>query len=267
MKISQDEFHRIQILLEKFSGILLTENKDYLVVNRLDPLIKKYSLNSFSELLEQIETAGDETFLQQVIDLMTTNETLWFRDDYPFDFLVSSICSQWQSNEKIRILSVGCSTGQEPYSITMALDNIRKLDNTEIMAIDISESALQKAREGIYQRIEIERGLPSAKLKTYFSPLEDKRWQINQNLKEKVICRHINLLDTPYDLGSFDIIFCRNVLIYFSDDTKSKVLKELVAHLNPQGYLFLGGSESLSQKDLGMKIVRCNPGFAYQKLA
>lgn len=266
MKISQDEFRRFQIFLEQYSGILLSENKHYLVESRLEPLMLNYSLSSFSELLEQLDSIHNQALLKQVIQSMVTNESLWFRDDYPFEFLAKSICSYWPRHERFRILCVGCSSGQEPYSIAMALDSIGKLDNTEIVATDLSDLILEKARKGIYQKMEIERGLSSERVARYFHALDNNCWQINQKLKDKVSYRHVNLLDIPYQLGEFDIVFCRNVLIYFSEETKMKVLKALIAHINPQGYLFLGASESLCQKQLGMQILRCEPGFTYQKV-
>jgi chemotaxis protein methyltransferase CheR len=268
MEITQNEFKRIQVILEKFSGIALSENKHYLVSSRLAPLLKLYQYNSFSELIQHIDKSNitlENKLLEQVIDLMTTNETLWFRDDYPFNFLVNNICNQWQRNQNYRVLSVGCSTGQEPYSIAMSLDRIRKLDNTEIVATDISQTVLHKAKMGIYQKMEIERGLSSENLSLYFNPLNANYWQIIQRIHSKINFRYLNLNNMSYQLGNYDIIFCRNVLIYFSEQNKLTVLKRLVSHLRPEGYLILGGSETIPAKELNMTKIECSSGFAYQK--
>jgi len=266
MQISSADYQRFKIVLEKQSGILLGENKQYLVASRLSNLLKDNNLDSFSQLIEQISTVRGNQLLKQVVDRMTTNETLWFRDRYPFDYLKTNIIPALKSSKRrIRIWCAACSTGQEPYSVAMQLADMGILTEVEIVATDLSERVLKKAQEGIYQQIELNRGLSQVNLKKYLSPLDDGTWQVKPQMRNKIRFQPLNLLTTPYLLGSFDVIFCRNVLIYFSGENKSQVLKGLVDKLNPNAYLFLGASEALTRDTQGLTMVRCNPGLVYQK--
>jgi len=269
MEISASDYERFRVILEKQSGILLGENKQYLVVSRLSNFIQEKGLSSMSSLLDQIKGPSGNLLLKQVIDRMTTNETLWFRDRYPFDYLKSTIVPEIRQKSRLnmRIWCAACSTGQEPYSIAMQLEDMGILASAEILATDLSERVISKAREGIYQQIELNRGMPQDKLKRFFQQHDGSDWQVNNKLRNKVRFQPLNLLNTPYTLGKFDVIFCRNVLIYFSNDNKTKVINGLIDNLKPGGYLFLGASEALTRDSKPMKMVRCNPGLVYQKEA
>ncbi|TQV75301.1 protein-glutamate O-methyltransferase CheR [Aliikangiella marina] len=268
MEISSNDYQRFKVILEKQSGILLGDNKQYLVVSRLSNFIQEKGLVSMSKLLDQISGPSGRMLLKQVIDRMTTNETLWFRDKYPFDYLKSTIVpSIKKSQPTLRIWCAACSTGQEPYSIAMHLDEIGALMSTEIYATDLSERVIDKAKKGIYQQIELKRGMPQDKLKKFFTPHDGEDWQINTKLRGKVRFQPLNLLETPYRMGKFDVIYCRNVLIYFSNENKTKVINGLIDNLKPGGFLFLGASEALTRGSHPMKMVRCNPGLVYQKEA
>lgn len=266
MVISPADYERFKNILEKQSGILLGDNKQYLVVSRLNHLIKEKDLNSFSNLVDLISRPTASQFLKQVVDKMTTNETLWFRDHYPFEYLKSTLAPQLKSkNTNFRIWCAACSTGQEPYSVAMKLDEINALNNAEIIATDLSERVLHKAREGFYQQIELNRGMPPESLNRFLTPVSNGDWQIKPQLRNKIRFQALNLLNTPYGLGSFDIIFCRNVLIYFSSENKLKVINGLINNLKPGGYLFIGASEALPKEISNMKMIRCNPGLVYLK--
>ncbi|TQV84874.1 CheR family methyltransferase [Aliikangiella coralliicola] len=268
MEISLADYERFKLILEKQSGILLGDNKQYLVVSRLSNLIQEKGLSSLSNLLDQISRPGGTPLLKLVVERMTTNETLWFRDRYPFEYLRSTIVPELRKKSfNFRIWCAACSTGQEPYSIAMQLDEMGTLNNSEIIATDLSDRVLTKARTGIYQQIELNRGMPQEKLKRFFSPADGGDWQVNTKLRNKIRYQPLNLLSLPYSLGKFDVIFCRNVLIYFSNENKTRVINGLIDNLKPGGYLFLGSSEALTRGSKPMKMVRCNPGLVYQKEA
>lgn len=254
--------------MERQSGILLGDNKQYLVVSRLASLLPEFGIESFSRLIDQVALPSGAHLLKQVVDRMTTNETLWFRDKYPFDYLKSTIIPQQRKQfSSLRIWCAACSTGQEPYSVAMQLEDMGALNGTEIIATDLSERVLDKAKAGRYQQIEINRGMPNDKKLRFMESLPGGEWQVKPHLRDKIRFQPLNLLTTPYGIGNFDTIFCRNVLIYFSNDNKTRVLNSLIERLKPGGYLFLGASEAMTRESRPMTMVRCNPGLVYQKPA
>jgi len=263
MDISAREYQQFRELLEANSGILLGDNKQYLVVSRLSSFLREQQIESFSELLRKISSPAGRRLLSGVIDRMTTNETLWFRDRYPFDFLKNNIIKQCSS--PVKIWCAACSSGQEPYSVAMALDEIGRLANVELIATDLSESMIKRASEGKYQQIELNRGLGIELLRRYFSECADGMWQINERIRRRIQFRTMNLLQMPYTIKNCDVIFCRNVLIYFSNENKSRVINALVDSLKPGGYLFLGASESLPRDTKPLDMIRCQPGLAFRK--
>lgn len=265
MQISTTEYTQFQQLLESKSGILLGQNKQYLVSSRLSNFISDNGLNSFGELLSELSRIQNDSLMQKVVDLMTTNETLWFRDGYPFEYMKKTLIPQFRKNGRFRIWCAACSSGQEPYSLSMLLDEVSALSSAEILASDLSSRILERARTGEYQEIELKRGMPEDKLKKYFSPVDGNCWQINQQIRNSIRFQSKNLLSFPYASGQFDVIFCRNVLIYFSQENKTKVLNGLIDSLVPGGYLFLGASESLTRETKPLEMVRCNPGLVYKK--
>jgi chemotaxis protein methyltransferase CheR len=265
MEISPSEYNRFRQILESQSGILLGDNKQYLVASRLSNFIKENQILSLSALLEEIARPTGKNLLQKVIDQMTTNETLWFRDSYPFDYMKRHLIPELKKNGRFRIWCAACSSGQEPYSLAMLLDELSASNSCEITATDLSSRILEKAKQGSYQEIELKRGLPNDKLRRYFKKNENDHWQVNQSIKKNIRFQSLNLLSMPYNCGKFEVIFCRNVLIYFSQDNKTKVLNSLIRSLKPGGYLFLGASESLTKECEPMEMVRCNPGLVYRK--
>ncbi|MCA3602987.1 MAG: protein-glutamate O-methyltransferase CheR [Methylobacterium sp.] len=244
--------HAIQKTIEFIkhaAGIVLTPEKAYFVEARLAPVLREENIASLDDLLRRIET-GDRRLQQRIIDALTTNETFFFRDRQPFDHFRDVIMPelhQRRSPEKsIRIWCAACSSGQEPFSLVMLLDEMRARIGSrqvEIVATDISESILAKAKTGLFNQFEVQRGLPTKLLLQYFQKQGDN-WKISDDVVRRVNFQKFNLMDDPRSLGTFDAIFCRNVLIYFDRLTRSKVFDRLASRLAPDGFLLLGGAES-----------------------
>ncbi|MGF1754446.1 protein-glutamate O-methyltransferase [Vibrio makurazakiensis] len=268
--ISDQEYRDFSRFLESQCGIVLGDSKQYLVRSRLSPLVTKFNLASLSDLLRDVVTGRNRELRVAAVDAMTTNETLWFRDTYPFAVLADKLLPEIAANKRpIKIWSAASSSGQEPYSMAMTVleTQSRKpgmLSNVSITATDISASMLDMCRAGVYDNLALGRGLSPERRRTFFEDAGDGRMQVKTNVKRMVNFRPQNLMDSYALLGKFDIIFCRNVLIYFSPDMKSKVLNQMANSLNPGGYLLLGASESLTGLTDRFEMVRCNPGIIYK---
>lgn len=270
--ISPESYTRFRQFLEQQCGIVLGENKQYLVRSRLASLLYKYDYKNTDELISVVVKGYDRSLLQNVIDAMTTNETLWFRDTYPFELLARDLLPQLaHKNQKIRIWSSACSSGQEPYSIAMAILEFQKSRpgafrfGVEIVATDLSSEMLSKCQNGVYDELSLARGLSPQRRKQFFNSHESGQMQVNDEVKRMVTFKSLNLLTSYASLGRFDIVFCRNVLIYFSADIKLKILQQIAAQLQPEGVLFLGASESISAASDIYSMVKCNPGLYYKK--
>ncbi|PSF05612.1 chemotaxis protein [Marinobacter fuscus] len=271
-EITPQEYETFKTFLQDACGILLGDNKQYLVKSRLRRILEENSLNSLGDLLARLKQPGRASLREVVIDAMTTNETLWFRDNHPFRILQDKLLPEFaerNSMQPLRIWSAACSTGQEPYSVAMVIEEFRrsrpgKLRDVKITATDISKSVLEVARKGEYEMIAIGRGLSAERQKLFFTPSQNGGWQIRPQIKSMVDFKELNLLER-YMLGKFDIIMCRNVLIYFSADLKKDILTKLHASLNPGGYLILGASESLNGLPDLYEMVQCHPGIIYRK--
>jgi len=268
-EMSVDEYNRFRALLEKNSGILLGEGKEYLVTSRLRRLMEKESLDSVSALITAMER--NRSLQEQVIDAMTTNETLWFRDDHPYRIFRERLLPERAAHRRpLKIWSSACSTGQEPYSLSIEIEEFRKKNpgqlasGERILATDISPSALAAAKEGVYQQLAIRRGMNDQHLNTYFDVLDNDRWSIKAPVRSRVEFRSQNLQQNFGLLGKFDIIFCRNVLIYFSADLKYDILKRMHGCLNPGGYLMLGASEAMNNLSDYYEMIQCHPGIVYR---
>jgi chemotaxis protein methyltransferase CheR len=247
--VTGPDFDFVADLLKKRAGIILTADKTYLLESRLAPLARKEGLPSIDDLITVVRTRREERLIGQVVDVMTTNETFFFRDKTPFEHLRELLpaLAATRTGGRIRIWCAACSTGQEPYSIAMMLDQQPKLTGgvpVEIVASDISERVLERARLGLYTQFEVQRGLPIQLLMQYFTQQDDS-WRISERLRANVAFRKHNLIEPAAALGKFDIVFCRNVLIYFDGPTKVAVLSRIAEQLNPGGSLILGAAESL----------------------
>ncbi|PXX91731.1 chemotaxis protein [Marinobacter vulgaris] len=271
-EITPQEYEAFKTFLQDACGILLGDNKQYLVKSRLRRIMEENNLNTLGELLERVKRTGRSSLNEVVIDAMTTNETLWFRDNHPFRILQEKLLPEFgdkKSAQSLRIWSAACSTGQEPYSVGMIIEEFRrqrpgKLRDVKITATDISKSVLEVARRGEYEMIAIGRGLSPERQKQFFTPAANGSWQIRPQIKSMVEFRELNLLER-YMLGKFDIVLCRNVLIYFSAELKKDILSRIHATLNPGGYLILGASESLNGLPHLYEMVQCHPGIIYRK--
>ena len=231
------------------SGIVLNEKKQYLIESRLARVARISGMGDAARLCEQLRRSGDPQLETLVIDALTTNETSWFRDRKPFDALASVYLpwrKKWDNGRRLNIWSAACSTGQESYSIAMVLMESGILPGwrTRLIATDISQQVLEKAKAGIYSQIEINRGLPVKMLVKYFRQLENGDWQIKESVRQHVRFAMQNLLTDPVPAVGLDLIFCRNVLIYFSKPDKQQVLRRLHRHLAPMGLLALGATET-----------------------
>lgn len=270
--VSPASYLKFREFLEKQCGIVLGENKQYLVRSRLASLLFKYKYESADELIDVVVRGFDRTLLQSVIDAMTTNETLWFRDNYPYDLLLKDLLPSLSAkNQKIRIWSAACSSGQEPYSIAMSVLEFQRQRpgvlrrGVEIVATDLSSEMLQKCEAGIYDELSLARGLSPQRRQTFFQENADGLMQVKPEVRRMVSFRSLNLLTSYAALGRFDIVFCRNVLIYFSAEIKQRILQQIAGQLQPQGVLFLGASESISAASDIYSMVKCHPGLYYQK--
>ncbi|MCH8497175.1 MAG: protein-glutamate O-methyltransferase CheR [Marinobacter sp.] len=271
--ITPQEYEAFRKFLQDACGILLGENKQYLVKSRLRKIADENGLASLGELTDRLKQPGRAMLREQVIDAMTTNETLWFRDTHPFRILTEILLpelSERKTLQPLRIWSAACSTGQEPYSIAMTIDEYKRLrpgklrSDIKITATDISKTVLESARRGEYEMLAIGRGLSPERQRNYFMPIAGGGWQIKPDLKRVVEFKELNLLER-YMLGKFDIIFCRNVLIYFSAELKKDILTRMHGALNPGGYLILGASESLNGLPDLYEMVQCHPGIIYRR--
>jgi chemotaxis protein methyltransferase CheR len=269
------EFRSIRNYIEKHCGIVVTEEKQYLIETRLTTLMVENGCRSFSELHTRAVADKTNILRDKIIDAMTTNETLWFRDQHPFTILekvmLPAMTEQIREKKRtrIRIWSAACATGQEPYSIAMTvLEFCRKHhglhhSQVEITGTDISSTVLFLATSGRYDNQVISRGLPAGLRDRYFH--HDKSvWVIDDSVKSMVTFRRQNLQDDFFSGGRLDIVFCRNVLIYFSDSFKRDILARMARLLQPEGFLFVGSSESLIPYTNEYKMVNYEKGLYYQ---
>lgn len=270
-KIEPKYYDAFRELLEEYSGIVLGANKQYLVTSRLTKLMTENSFADLGVLVDKLKAAGSNELRGRVIDLMTTNETQWFRDDYPFSVLSSVIYPGFVQEKKqhVKIWSSACSTGQEPYSIAMALLEHQKNSmsrlSASIVGTDISPTVIEQAKSGVYQLSEIDRGLTPERKRDYFIELPDGIWKLKDDISRNVSFRNFNLLDSYRALGRFDLIFCRNVLIYFSTEVRKQIIGGMTDILNDGGYLVLGASESLGVHSSAYELVRFKSGVVYKK--
>lgn len=269
-----DAYSEFRQLLEQHTGIDLGDGKDYLVNSRLGGVMREHNISSLAELVQQLRGGVAFKLQQQVIDAMTTNETQWFRDTQPFQLLSSVILPELSGARtgSLRIWSTACSSGQEPYSIAMQVDEYRRgrlgslRSVVEILGTDISRKVLTQAQNGFYDRYSIERGLSAQRRSRYFLDRNDG-WQVQDTLKREVRFRELNLLRSFATLGRFQVIFCRNVLIYFSQERRRDIVQRMVDILQPAGYLLLGASETPPPGVEGLEMQRVPEGIVYRRRA
>jgi len=249
--MTPEEFSYLADFLKKESGLVVSENKGYLIESRLLPIARDMGLENISELVGKMRANGPRALLDDVTEAMTTNESFFFRDKTPFTILEETVLPKMKETrataKKLRIWCAAASTGQEPYSIAMILKEwASKLPNWkhDILGTDLSADVLRRAKLGKYTQFEVQRGLPIQMMVKYFQQ-EGNDWELSSEVRAMVQYRKLNLLDEFSSLGKFDIIFCRNVLIYFDQETKGKILERMAQQLTPDGYLFLGAAETV----------------------
>lgn len=271
-ELDEKSYHQFREFLEQQCGIVLGVNKQYLVKSRLAPLMTKFQVASLADLVARTLSPNERQLRAVVIDAMTTNETLWFRDEYPFQLLKNRILPQFKGQRTpLKIWSAASSSGQEPYSIAMSALEYQhsKLGSlpgsVQIIGTDISNTMLEHCRYGHYDSLALARGLSADRKRLFFEAGDDQMLKVKDSVKKLVNFRQLNLLGSYSLMGRFDIIFCRNVLIYFSPEVKKTILSQIHSILNKGGYLLLGASESLSGLNTNFDMIRCNPGIIYQK--
>lgn len=249
--MTEADFDYLRALLKGRSGLALAPEKRYLVESRLSPLCRKHGLSGLPELVARLRSGRDSALEIAVVEAMTTNETFFFRDKSPFDLfresLLPKLTAARSGNKRLRIWCAAASTGQEPYSLAMILDEARaRLPgfSFEILATDLSQEVLDRAKAGVYSQFEVQRGLPIQMLLKYFKQ-SGEQWTISPQIRSMVQYRTLNLIKDFSPLGQFDVIFCRNVLIYFDQPTKIDVLRRLSSALAPDGALLLGAAETV----------------------
>ncbi|MHB9021250.1 MAG: CheR family methyltransferase [Halothiobacillus sp.] len=259
--MSPEHYQKFCALLEQHSGILLSVDKRYLVETRLSRVLRELQIPSMDELVERLLHRHEPALEKAVIEAMTTNETLWFRDEYPFAALRDVFLPEAEAARKrsVRIWSAACSSGQEPYSISMLASERNLPFPVEIVATDLSSRILEQAKLGMYDDLSLGRGLSAARKHQFFDRVEHG-WQLKSEITRRVRFQVANLLDPVSALGRFDLIFCRNVLIYFSRETKMKIIEQLANVLQPNGVLILGASESVQQLSERFTIERLPGG-------
>lgn len=248
--MKQEDFDLFADIVKKRSGLSLTREKAYLLESRLMPIARKLNLKDLDELAKIVRDKREEKTLEAITEAMTTNETFFFRDQKPFDqfksIVLPHILRVRDSKKSLRIWSAASSSGQEAYSLAMLLsEEAAKMPGwrIDIVGTDLSVEMVEKAKRGEYNQFEVQRGLPVTLMVKYFRQDGDK-WVISDKIRSMVQFRQMNLLN-EWGLGNFDIIFCRNVLIYFDAPTKGKIFQRMSDILAPDGALFLGGAETV----------------------
>jgi len=249
--MTPEDFAFLRKLLRERSGLVLAAEKQYLAESRLLPLVRKHGLSTLPELIDRLKATASSDLVTEVVDAMTTNETFFFRDKIPFDHfrdtMMPALLQSRAREKRIRIWCTAASTGQEPYSLAMTLKSMGAQlagYKIQILATDICAPVVERAKAGIYTQFEVQRGLPIQQLVKFFAR-DGERWQIVPELRDMVQFRTLNLLNDFSPLGAFDVVFCRNVLIYFDQATKVSVLDRIACQTASDGFLMLGAAETV----------------------
>lgn len=271
MTIATSDFEAIRQLVYRRAGIVLEPGKEYLVESRMHPILRERSFDDFGQLVGALQGPGARALEDQIVEAMTTNETSFFRDFHPFEALREEILppllQRNASARKLRIWCGACSSGQEPYSIGMVLKEhfgSQLADwRVQIVGTDISQQMLEKSTKAAYSELEINRGLPAKLMVKYFQRV-GLQWQVKPELRELMEFRQLNLVQNWSGLGHFDVVFLRNVLIYFDADTKRRILAQLKTVLDPGSTLFLGGAETVINVADDFEICRLGRTVVYR---
>jgi chemotaxis protein methyltransferase CheR len=272
-ELSSSSYERFCHFLYSKTGIVLGEKKQYLVRSRMLPLMHRFAISDIDSLINNVISQRELVLTQAALEAMTTNETLWFRDNYPFEILRTTVLPQLaQKQDKLRIWSAASSTGQEAYSIAMTIAEFLKTHRgafnrgIEIIGTDLSTAVIKTASAGTYETLSLNRGLNDDIKRRYFTLNSDQSMTINADIRKWVSFRHFNLTSSFATLGKFDIVFCRNVLIYFDAERKTVILQDISACLQSEGTLLLGASESLGGASDKFKMIIQPTGLYYRKV-
>ncbi len=257
--------------LEQSAGITLGKNKAYLVTNRLRPIIEAHHVTTLGEALNVIKSGKDPKLKLEIIDAMTTNETSWFRDVYPFEYLHDTLLPNLVGKRMStpRIWSAASSYGHEAYSMSMVVEEFMMKNpgcfpaGIQILGTDISTQVVKSASAAEYDQLSMARGLSEERKKKYFTQTTNGTYKLNDKIKSRVRFQYLNLLESYATLGKFDIIFCRNVLIYFSNDNKSAIMDRFEQSLHHDGVLVLGASETVTNYSKAFEMIKCPRGVVY----
>ncbi len=271
-ELTQQAYDDFAIFLKARVGITLGCNKQYLAKSRLSIAMRDFGFDDVNQFIEAVLRGRDNKMIVHALESMTTNETFWFRDVYPFDNLRNIILPELAKRQrKVRIWSAACSHGQEAYSIAMMMLEYNRLSrgnsfsHCEVIASDISEPVLASASAGCYDELSVSRGLSQEMKQRYFIHDSDKTWSVKPEVKRLVSFTKQNLLESYSSHGTFDVVFCRNVLIYFDDKDKANILQKISAQLPKDGIVILGAAESIPSTQSNFKMVKLPQGLYYVK--
>ncbi len=280
MQLSDETSQRLSELIHRLCGLVLGPNKSYLIRHRLEPLVRREGLASFEQFLDRLQSRGGARLHAPIIEAITTKETSFFRDPAFFEALqrvvlpecVARLKHRAGHRHRIRIWSAACSTGQEPYSVAMLIRELNAADPEfgdrdgafTILASDISTEALESAKTGRFSRSEVERGLPEKMRAAHFRPV-GREWEVTEPIRRLVQFQQFDLLQSPTRLGAFDLILCRNLLIYFDEATRRRVCDSFHAILQSGGWLAVGAAESLHGMDSRFETVKVGRALLYRK--
>ncbi|HEC11726.1 MAG TPA: protein-glutamate O-methyltransferase CheR [Acidiferrobacteraceae bacterium] len=271
LSFQPEDYRAFGRYLEDSCGLVLGDNKDYLVANRLNGLMAELSVATLKDLISRAHGYSGSPLRERIIDAMTTNETMWFRDAYPFDMFAQVILPELAKRRlsQLRVWSAACSTGEEAYSISMVIREFQQANagalpgNVQITATDIDSTVLNQARSASYDGKSLARGISDGRRQRFFEKTED-RWTLKSEVSQLVNFQPLNLKESYSALGKFEVIFCRNVLIYFSSELKKDIVTRMVDSLNPGAYLLMGAAEAPTSYCDDFTMLRGKPGVAYQ---
>ncbi len=252
--MTPQELDFLIVMIKEMSGISLGPEKQYLLESRLQTVARKHSFSTISEMVNEIRVMKDKKLSADVVEAMTTNESMFFRDTKPFDQIKNALLPHFlehkKPGEEIKLWSAACSNGQEPYSVALTfLENPGKMGGHpfKITASDIAPKVVNKAQDGYYTQFEVQRGMPITMLLKYFDQQEGNHWKIKDEVRKYIQFKVLNLLDSYLSIGKVDMILCRNVLIYFEDELKKDIVERMHRQLHPHGVLMIGSSESITR--------------------
>ncbi len=270
VSIRNEDYQAFSRFLERSCGIVLGDNKQYLVASRLGPLLDEQGMAGLGQLVQALESPSGRDLKGRVIEAMTTNETQWFRDTYPFEVLRKHILPELerQGVRTARIWSAASSSGQEAYSISMTLEEYKAQGGrleAEIVGTDISPAMVQQATAARYRANVARRGLSVERQQRFFDSIGENTWEVKPHVRRRVSFKVHNLLESYAGLGKFDLVFCRNVLIYFGWESRKDIIERMASVMKPGAYLIVGASESLARHSEEFELVRLDGGVIYRR--